>query len=132
MFILKKGTLTMDNNDLDNIKNLIEKNHSPKEALKIGLELVGLDIKKVYEIELTGKQMRNKDYCDISQIAEIMDAIKENGQIIEINTSAERRNGTNVFPVLYLMPFSLKISQAFSLSVKDSKTNVLEDLLSST
>lgn len=39
------------------------------------------------------------DYSSISQIIELMQAIKENNQILEINTSAQRRMGTsNTFP----------------------------------
>lgn len=40
----------------------------------------------------------DRDYSNIHQVSEIMEAIKDNNQIIEINTSALRRKGTNVFP----------------------------------
>ena len=39
-----------------------------------------------------------KDYSDFQQVTEILHAIKEHNQIIEINTSAERRAGLNLFP----------------------------------
>lgn len=42
----------------------------------------------------------DKDYSDFYQIKEIMKAIKENNQIIEINTSAKRRCKSNIFPSL--------------------------------
>lgn len=39
-----------------------------------------------------------KDYSDYDQVKEIFQAIKEHNQIIEINTSAERRARLNLFP----------------------------------
>lgn len=66
MFRLDNGNLTMDNIDLAHIKALIdEEGYTAKEALKIELELSGIDIKKVLSIELKGNQMTNKDYIDI-------------------------------------------------------------------
>lgn len=47
MFILSKGTLSMENYDLDHIKDWIDEGYSPKEALKIELDGVGIDIKNV-------------------------------------------------------------------------------------
>lgn len=44
------------------------------------------------------KRYYDKDYSDISQIIEILDIIKQNDIILEINTSAERRCGQNLFP----------------------------------
>lgn len=66
MFRLETGILKMDNYDLDHIKGWIEEdNYSPKEALQFELEGVGIDIREVSSIELTGSQMSNKDYCDV-------------------------------------------------------------------
>lgn len=66
MFRLENGSLTMDNHDMDHIKGWVdEEGYSPKEALQIELDGVGIDIGKVVSIELTGSQMANKDYCDI-------------------------------------------------------------------
>jgi len=42
----------------------------------------------------------DKDYKEIKQVYEVLKAIKEHNQIIEINTSAERRMGANTFPSL--------------------------------
>lgn len=42
----------------------------------------------------------NKDYSSIYQVDEVIRAIKEHDQVIEINTSAERRCGLNTFPRL--------------------------------
>ena len=42
----------------------------------------------------------NKDFCNFYQLKEIFTAIKENNQIIEINTSADRRCQMNTFPEL--------------------------------
>lgn len=38
------------------------------------------------------------DYSNYAQIKEVLEAIKEHDQIIEINTSAERRAGLKLFP----------------------------------
>ena len=65
MFELKNGSLTMDNYDLEHIKDWIDKDYSPKEALKLELDSAGIDIKGVHSIELTGRQMSNKEYCDV-------------------------------------------------------------------
>lgn len=66
MFKLNKGSLTMANEDIEHIKGLIdEEGYSPKEALKIELEGVGIDIKNAHSIELNGSQMSNKEYCDV-------------------------------------------------------------------
>ena len=65
MFILSKGTLSMENYDLDHIKDWIDEGYSPKEALKLELNGVGIDIKNVISIELNGEQLANKNYCDI-------------------------------------------------------------------
>lgn len=66
MFKLDNGVLSMENCDLDHIKGLIdEDNYSPKKALQIELENSGINIQKVNSIELSGNQMRNKDYCEI-------------------------------------------------------------------
>lgn len=66
MFKLNKGSLTMGNEDIEHIKGLIdEESHSPKEALKIELDGVGIKIKNVHSIELNGSQMSNKEYCDV-------------------------------------------------------------------
>lgn len=66
MFKLDNGVLSMENYDLDHIKGLIdEDNYSPKKALQIELENSGINIQKVNSIELSGNQMRNKDYCEV-------------------------------------------------------------------
>lgn len=39
-----------------------------------------------------------EDYSDDKQIKEVFEAIKEHNKIIEINTSAKRRAGLNLFP----------------------------------
>lgn len=39
-----------------------------------------------------------KDYSNFRQIQEILEAVKEHQKVIEINTSAERRAGLNLFP----------------------------------
>lgn len=66
MFNLNKGVLSMDNNDLEHIQGRIdEEGDSPKEALKKELELCGLDIKKVFSIELNMGQLKEKRYIDI-------------------------------------------------------------------
>ena len=39
-----------------------------------------------------------KDYSEYNQVKEVLEAIKEHKKIIEINTSAERRVGLNLFP----------------------------------
>ncbi|MDB2125779.1 hypothetical protein [Clostridium paraputrificum] len=65
MFRLNKGTLSMDDHDLDHIKGWIDEGYSPKESLKIELDGVGIDIKNVISIELNGEQLANKNYCDV-------------------------------------------------------------------
>jgi len=66
MFKLDKGSLSMDNHDLDHIKSWIdEEDYTPKKALQIELECAGINIKKVNSIELNGSQMANKKYCDV-------------------------------------------------------------------
>lgn len=66
MFKLDKGVLSMDNNDLDHIQGRIDEDKdSPKEALKKELELCGLDIKNVFEIELNMGQLREKKYIEL-------------------------------------------------------------------
>ena len=66
MFKLDKGVLSMDNHDLDHIQGRIDKDgDSPKEALKKELEICGLDIKKVFSIELNMGQLKEKRYIDI-------------------------------------------------------------------
>jgi len=41
-----------------------------------------------------------EDFSEYNQVKEVLDAVKENGKIIEINTSAERRAQLNLFPSL--------------------------------
>lgn len=65
MFRLNKGILSMENYDLDHINDWIDEGYSPKEALKIELDGVGIDIKNVVSIELNGEQLANKNYCDV-------------------------------------------------------------------
>jgi len=40
----------------------------------------------------------HNDYSDFNQVSEVLQAIEEHNQVIEINTSAERRAGLNLFP----------------------------------
>lgn len=65
MFNLKNGSLSMENQDLDNIQSHINNGYSPKEALKIELDGAGLKIKDVYSIELNGAQMGKKSYVEL-------------------------------------------------------------------
>ena len=65
MFNLKNGSLSMENQELDNIQSHIDSGYSPKEALKIELDRAGLKIKDVYSIELNGTQMINKSYVEL-------------------------------------------------------------------
>lgn len=65
MFRLNKGTLSMESHDLDHIKGWIDEGYSPKEALKIELDGVGIDMKNVISIELKREQLANKNYCDV-------------------------------------------------------------------
>lgn len=63
MFILKNGSLSMEDQDIEHLIGWMdEENYSPKEALKVELDNVGLSIKKVKSVELTGRQMSNEKY----------------------------------------------------------------------
>lgn len=65
MFILKNGSLSMEDYDIEHLIGWMEEeNYSPKEALKLELDVAGLNIKDVVSIELTGSQMSNKKYCE--------------------------------------------------------------------
>jgi len=64
MFVIKKGCLSMDNYDLDHLSDEIEDGYSPKGILESELSMVGLDISKVYSIQLNGEQLRNKRYLE--------------------------------------------------------------------
>jgi len=56
----------MHSQDLEHIQGRIdEDNDSPKEALRKELELCGLDIKNVFELELNMRQLREKKYIEI-------------------------------------------------------------------
>lgn len=70
MFSLK-GVLYMDKHDLEHIQGRIDEDKdSPMDALKKELELCGLDIKDIFEIELNMGQLKEKRYIDIySKIA---------------------------------------------------------------
>lgn len=65
MLKIKQGSLSMDNQDLENIRKLTEDGYTPKEALTIELEKNGLNIKDVYSVELNSLQLKNKGYVDI-------------------------------------------------------------------
>lgn len=66
MFVLKNGSLSMDNHDLDHIIGWVEEeNYSPKEALATELEDAGFNIKDVFSIELKSSQMQNESYVEI-------------------------------------------------------------------
>lgn len=39
-----------------------------------------------------------EDFSEYNQVKEVLEAVKDSGKIIEINTSAERRAGLNLFP----------------------------------
>ena len=71
MFKLDKGTLTMENIDLDHIKFSIDEGCLPIEALKDELEFSGMNINDVQSLELSFNQLSNKEYVDIySQIVQ--------------------------------------------------------------
>lgn len=66
MFVLKKGSLSMDDYDFDHlIDSVEEENYSFKDALKRELDTVGINIDDVMFIELTCHQMSNEKYCEI-------------------------------------------------------------------
>ena len=71
------------------------------------------------------------DYSDPNQIAEVLHAIKEHNQIIEINTSAERRAGLNLFPNLNKICLYKLVSDYVTIGTDAHKENELVDNLDS-
>ncbi len=71
------------------------------------------------------------DYSDSNQIAEILHAIKEHNQIIEINTSAERRAGLNLFPSIYKLSQYKLISDNVTIGTDAHRETELVDNLDS-
>ncbi len=62
---IKNGCLSMENHDLDHIQGDIEDGCTPKEALINELELSGLNIKDVIDIQLNGNQLSQFKYVEI-------------------------------------------------------------------
>ncbi len=65
-----------------------------REMLKM-IEAGQIDV--VGHLDYINKYYKEDD-SNYSQVQEVLEAIKEHNQIIEINTSAERRAGLNLFP----------------------------------
>lgn len=61
---IENGCLSMDNYDLDHIQGDIDDGYSPKEALINELELAGLNIKNVSDIQLNGEQIAQLKYVE--------------------------------------------------------------------
>jgi len=64
MFKIENGTLSMDNHDLDHVQDW-EDEYGILGSLENELEMAGLNIKDVQDIQLQGNQMKDKRYCDI-------------------------------------------------------------------
>lgn len=64
VFVIENGCLKMDDYDLDHLADEIEDGGNPKEVLKTELEMVGLNIKDVFSIQLNGKQLANRRYVE--------------------------------------------------------------------
>lgn len=65
MFSICKGSLTVSSDDLDCIQERINKGDTPKTALINELGCHGLNIKNVYDIELTGYLMKQPQYLKL-------------------------------------------------------------------
>lgn len=74
-----------------------------------------------------------KDYQDVHQVFEVIQAIKENNQIIEINTSGARRNNSNTFPSLEkICTYMMRDQREIMIGTDAHRYNELLDNLSQT
>lgn len=78
----------------------LERTHATNQYYREILKMIEANqIDVVGHLDYINKYYGN-DYSSCYQVSDIIQAIKEHNQIIEINTSAERRCGLNVFPNL--------------------------------
>ncbi|HCL4466737.1 TPA: hypothetical protein N2D60_003523 [Clostridium botulinum] len=61
---IENGCLSMDNNNLEHIQVDINDGFSPIEALINELDLAGLDVEDVKDIQLNGEQLSQLEYVE--------------------------------------------------------------------
>ena len=71
------------------------------------------------------------DYSDFNQVTEVLHAIKEHDQMIEVNTSAERRAGLNLFPSIDKICRYKLVSDYVTIGTDAHRENELVDNLES-